>query len=94
VTDQVVRLLDEDDIILSDRLRLLALYILFRDGILPADTSKLMAHAGLQNQDGEVIRDFSLLGARTARPLKDTSTTRHSLFAQAIPGRSLNPEED
>jgi len=53
-----------------------------------------MAHAGLQPQEGEVIRNFTMLGARTARPLKDTSTTRQPLFPQAIPGRSLNPEED
>lgn len=94
MTDQVVRLLDEDDIILPDRLRLLALYILFRDGIVPADTSKLMAHAGLGSQEGEVIRNLTLLGGRTARQLKDTSAIRQPLFAQTIPGRALNPEQD
>lgn len=94
MTDQLVRILDEDGIIMPDRLRLLLLFLLFRDGLIPADTSKLMAHAQLAAPEGEVLRNLSLLGARISRPLKDTSPVKQPLFARAAPGRSTNPEED
>jgi len=79
---------------MPDRLRLLLLYVLFRDGIIPADTAKLQAHARLEAQDGDVLRNLGLLGARIARPLKDTTPVKQPLFARAAPGRPTNPEED
>jgi syntaxin-binding protein 1 len=48
LADQVIRMLDEEDITPPDRLRLLILYILYRDGILQADLQKLLAHAQLK----------------------------------------------
>lgn len=71
LADQLIRLLDDDDIQPPDRLRLLILYLLYKDGLLPADLNKLLAHAQLPPQDGQIISNLELLGARTTRGLKD-----------------------
>ncbi|KAI9713486.1 MAG: vacuolar sorting protein VPS33/slp1 [Bogoriella megaspora] len=81
VTDQVVRNLDEDSITHPDRLRLIALFLLYRDGLLPVDLQRLLAHSNLPSRDGEVITNLELLGARASKPLKDKST-HTPLFAR------------
>lgn len=72
MADQVVRLLDDDAIQFSDRLRLIIQYVLYRDGLLPTDTQKLLTHARLPAQDSEVIHNLELLGAHVTRQLKDS----------------------
>jgi syntaxin-binding protein 1 len=44
MTDQIVRTLDDEEITPADRLRLIALYVIFKNGILPADLQKLLFH--------------------------------------------------
>ena len=39
---------------------------------MPSDTQKLLAHAQLPAQDGEVIHNLDLLGAHVSRSMKDT----------------------
>ncbi len=73
-------MLDDENINSSDRLRLITLYLLYRNGLLPADTQKLLAHAQLPPQDGEVIHNLDFLGARVQKPLKDTKSTATPLF--------------
>ncbi|KAH7398277.1 Sec1-like protein [Pyrenochaeta sp. MPI-SDFR-AT-0127] len=85
MSDQVVRTLDEEEITPADRLRLIALYILFRDGILPADLQKLLFHAQLPPPDGEVIRNLDLLGARVSRQLKEKRDPLPPLFPPKAP---------
>ena len=80
LADQVVRTLDEQSITYPDRLRLIALYLLYKDGLLPADLMKLLAHAQLPPQDGDVLNNLDLLGARVARPLKDKRDPQPPLF--------------
>ncbi|KAI1001162.1 Protein transport protein [Podosphaera aphanis] len=80
IADQLIRLLDDNDIIPSDRRRLIMLYIIFRDGIITQDTQRLLAHAGLRPQDEETIINLDLLGAHTAKSLKDTRTPAAPLF--------------
>lgn len=75
-------MLDEPDVIPPDRLRLLMLYILYRDGILPADLQKLIAHAQLPPSDEAGIRNLELLGANTNRKLKDTRVPPPPLFSK------------
>jgi syntaxin-binding protein 1 len=82
MADQVVRTLDEDDVTPADRLRLIALYVLYRDGILPADLTKLLLHAQLPPQDGDVIRNLDILGARISRGLKEKREPAPPLFPQ------------
>ncbi|KAF2199541.1 Sec1-like protein [Delitschia confertaspora ATCC 74209] len=86
MTDQVIRTLDEPEIIPSDRLRLITLYLLFKNGLLPADLMKLLAHSQLPPTDSDVIRNLDLLGARIAKPLKDKTEPPPPIFQRkAIP---------
>ena len=88
LADQVVRLLDDEGVSPADRLRIIIQYMLYRDGLLPSDTEKLLAHAGLPAQDGEVIHNLDLLGARISRVLKDprpVAPTRASRTQPPLP---------
>jgi syntaxin-binding protein 1 len=80
MADQVVRTLDEDAVTPSDRLRLIALYVLYKDGILPADLDKLMLHSQLPLSDADVVRNLDLLGGRIAKSLKDKREPPPPLF--------------
>ena len=91
VTDQVVRLLDEDDVTYPDRLRLIIQYILYRDGVIPTDSQRILAHAQLPPQDGEVIHNLELLGGRVSRTLKDPRPLTQPLFPAKQP---LNPNDE
>ncbi|KAI9679271.1 MAG: vacuolar sorting protein VPS33/slp1 [Caeruleum heppii] len=82
LADQVVRSLDEESVIMPDRLRLLVMYLLYRDGLLPADTHRLLAHAQLPPHDNEVIANLELLGARVQRSLKDPKPVPPPLFGK------------
>lgn len=85
-------MLDEEAIIPPDRLRLLILYMLNRDGLLPADLVKLLAHAQLPPQDSNIIRNLELLGARTSRNLKDSRPLPLPLFSRKPPPALVNEE--
>ncbi|KAK5140025.1 hypothetical protein LTR04_003202, partial [Oleoguttula sp. CCFEE 6159] len=85
MADQVVRTLDDESISHLDRLRLIALYLLYQDGLIPADLQKLLAHAQLPPQDAEIIHNLELLGARTFRRLKDQTPIPPPLFARKPP---------
>lgn len=86
MADQVVRTLDDEAVTPADRLRLIALYVLFRDGVLPADLEKLIFHAQLPPPDMEVVRNLDLLGARVGRQLKEKREPPPPLFPRnAVP---------
>ncbi|KAJ9204370.1 hypothetical protein DTO164E3_2132 [Paecilomyces variotii] len=85
MADQIVRLLDDPSITPPDRLRLIILYLIYRDGLLGGDIRKLLAHAQLPPQDGEVIQNLELLGVRVEKPLKDTKTPPQPLFVRKPP---------
>ncbi|KAI0117754.1 Sec1 family protein [Nemania sp. FL0031] len=67
VLDSVVRLLDDDAVSQSDRLRLIIMFLLYRDGVILEDIKRLLAHASLPPQDGEIITNLEHLGGRTTR---------------------------
>lgn len=94
LADQVVRMLDEEAITAADRLRLIALYLLYKDGLLASDILLLRSHANIPPQDEEVLRNLELLGARITKPLKDQTPTRQPLFPPKRPPASTNTEED
>ncbi|KAI7345867.1 Sec1-like protein [Hortaea werneckii] len=93
VADQIVRMIDEDDFQAPDRLRLLVLYILWKDLILPADLTKLLAHAGLGGQEENIIRNLEFLGARTNRNLKDSRPPPPPVFPKKPPPIAGTSEE-
>lgn len=82
---QLVQLLDDESVIHPDRLRLLLLYIMYRGGLLGGDIRKLMAHAQLPGQNGNVISNLNLLGVRVEKPLKDEKPPVQPLFNRRSP---------
>ncbi|KAB5532609.1 Sec1-like protein [Coniochaeta sp. 2T2.1] len=71
ILEQVVRLLDDEAISHSDRLRLIMTYALYRGGFIQEDVRRLLAHASLPPADGEVIQNLELLGGHTIKALKE-----------------------
>ncbi|RAL13026.1 Sec1 family protein [Aspergillus homomorphus CBS 101889] len=90
---QIVQLLDDEATRQPERLRLLLLYIIYRGGLLAGDIRKLMAHAQLPPQDGEVISNLDLLGVRVEKPLKDDKPPVQPLFVRKPP-QSVDMEEE
>lgn len=82
---QLVRLLDNESIIPPDRLRLIILYLMYRDGLLMGDIRKLLAHARLSHQEDELIHNLDLLGVRIEKPLKDNKPANQPLFPRKPP---------
>ena len=80
LADQIIRTLDEDAITPSDRLRLIALYLLYKDGLISGDLQKLLAHAQLPPPQTDVITGLEHLGATVRRSLKDSKPVNHTLF--------------
>jgi len=87
LADQVVRLLDDEAVVPLDRLRLLMLYVLYRDGLLEADVQKLAAHARVEAD--AVVRNLGLLGVRTVRGLKEVRALPDPLFPPKDPGAGV-----
>ncbi|KAM3424459.1 hypothetical protein BST61_g6463 [Cercospora zeina] len=92
VAAQVVATLDQEGVIPPDRLRLLMLFMLWKDGLVPADLQKLLAHAQLPPQDGEAIHNLEILGARTTRNLKDSRPIPQPLFPIKPPPMTVQEE--
>ncbi|KAK7981757.1 Sec1 family protein [Apiospora saccharicola] len=92
VLQAVVRLLDDDAITSSDRLRLVIMYVLYRDGVVLEDVKRLLAHASLPPQDTEVVANLELLGGRTTIALKDPRRDTTPLFPIDVKGLVPNEE--
>ncbi|KFY05469.1 hypothetical protein V492_08521 [Pseudogymnoascus sp. VKM F-4246] len=92
LADQVIRLLDDESISSSDRLRLIALYIIYSDGIVFEDIPRLMAHASLPSTNIETVTNLELLGARTTRPLKETRHSHAPLFPRKTAPTAANED--
>lgn len=92
LASQIVQLLDSESVTPIDRLRLLLLYIMYRGGLLSGDVRKLMAHAQLPPQDGEIVYNLDLLGARVEKPLRDERPPLPPLFARKPPAPSDSDE--
>ncbi|PHH74303.1 hypothetical protein CDD83_4591 [Cordyceps sp. RAO-2017] len=80
VLESTVRLLDDDAVAPSDRLRLIIIYVLYRGGLIVEDIQKLLTHAALPPQDGEVVANLELLGGKTSHALKETRQPALALF--------------
>lgn len=60
---------------------------------MPSDTQKLLAHAQLPAQDGEVIHNLDLLGAHVSRSMKDTRPVAQPPFGRKQAPQSPSVEE-
>lgn len=92
ILEQVVRLLDDDAISHSDRLRLVMTYIIYRDGVIPEDIRRLLSHANLPPSDGEVMTNLELLGAHTTRGLKEARSPAQPVFPPEKRNSVVNEE--
>lgn len=68
------------------------MYLIYRDGLLGGDISKLLSHAQLPPQNGELIYNLDLLGVRVQKHLKDSKPPPLPLFPQKPP--PANPNEE
>jgi len=89
LADQLVRLLDDEAVTPVDRIRLIMQYLMHRDGIFPEDLERLLAHAQLPPQEGEMMQNLDLLGVRIGRQLKETRNPPPPLF----PRRPTTPSK-
>ncbi|KAK2730333.1 Sec1 family protein [Colletotrichum kahawae] len=92
ILDQVVRLLDDDAVSPSDRLRLIMLYVMYRDGVIQEDINRLLAHCGLPQRDGEVVVNLEMLGGRPVHALKDTRPPPPPLFPKNTKSAEVSEE--
>ncbi|RKF73919.1 Protein transport protein sec1 [Golovinomyces cichoracearum] len=82
IADELVRLLSDEQINLSDRRRLIMLYVIFRDGVILEDIKRLLCHAGLPPQNIDTVTNLDLLGAHTTKLLKESRTTPQCIFTR------------
>lgn len=92
IANQVVQLLDDESIVSADRLRLIILYILYRDGVIPDDVQRLLAHSALSPQHIETVQNLQLLGGRCLKALKDTRPPTQPLFPRKTTPTAANEE--
>ncbi|KAG6030212.1 hypothetical protein E4U41_000153 [Claviceps citrina] len=92
VLETVVSLLDDEAVLSSDRLRLIIMYVLYRGGVITEDVQKLLMHASLPPQDGEVVSNLELLGGKTFHVLKEPRQVPQPLFPKDP--KSLPPNEE
>ncbi|KAK9450882.1 Sec1-like protein [Limtongia smithiae] len=64
VIDDLVPLLDDQKVSSRDRISLLGLYLLYREGLIDSDLRKLCAHAKLATEDAQLLVNMKLLGGR------------------------------
>ncbi|KAL7269049.1 syntaxin binding protein 1 [Rhizina undulata] len=78
VAETLVRLLDEHTMNAADKVRLISLYLLWKDGLLDGDIKKLIFHSQLNHRDEAVLRNLDLFGQKVTRTLKDSTPNRNS----------------
>ena len=67
LVDEMVPLLDGAGVTNENKLRLIALYVLFRDGVPAEDLRRLYQHAKLTQKEQDAINALALLGLRLNR---------------------------
>ncbi|KAI5286184.1 vacuolar sorting protein VPS33/slp1 [Ascosphaera aggregata] len=93
VAEELVRLLDDEAVSPPDRLRLIIIYVLYRNGLLEGDIKKLLAHSNLPQHNMAAVTNLDLLGARPVKPLKDQTPPIRPLFTQKPPRPSSSSGE-
>lgn len=71
LVEEMVPLLDGRDVSNENKLRIIALYILYREGVPTEDLRRLFQHSRLTQKEQDAITALALLGARTSRQSGD-----------------------
>jgi len=82
LVEEMVPLLDDRSLSTADKVRIIASYILHRDGVGELDRKRLYQHARLTLRDMDAIDNLTRLGANVT---KDTGKKRKPLFKQRAP---------
>jgi len=77
---EVIPLLDDESVNPSDRLRLIMMYILQRDGVIPEDIRLLLQHAGLPLSEEQHMDNMAFLGAYMPKTLREKRSPLPPLF--------------
>ncbi|CAK7224409.1 hypothetical protein SBRCBS47491_005541 [Sporothrix bragantina] len=94
ILDQVARLLDDEAITHEDRLRLIMLYVLYRNGVIPEDINRLLAHSNLPKPLFDTIVNLEMLGGRPVHGLKEVVQPPPPLFpVDPKANQMINDEE-
>ncbi|KAK7721398.1 syntaxin binding protein 1 [Diaporthe eres] len=80
ILQEVVRLLDDESITKSDRLRLVMAYLIFREGVVEEDVKRLVAHSALEQSQCNIVTNLDILGAHILKGLKEVRPPRPPLF--------------
>ncbi|CAG8444162.1 14353_t:CDS:10 [Ambispora leptoticha] len=64
VVEDMVPLLDDPVVSSYDKIRMLLLYILYKNGILEEDRRKLLAHSGISLEENDALNNTGLLGVK------------------------------
>ncbi|QRV74171.1 Ras opposite protein [Ceratobasidium sp. AG-Ba] len=76
VIEDLVLLLENRNLTSTDKARLIALYIMYRDGVSDEDRRRLFQHAKLSNMDQDAVNGLTYLGARVTRTPADRDLKR------------------
>ncbi|EPX73680.1 SNARE binding protein Sec1 [Schizosaccharomyces octosporus yFS286] len=77
-------LLDDDKTHEADKIRLLILYIAYRDGVILQDMMRLFRHSKLPSHRQEILQNMEQLGVRNVKRLSDSSVKRKEV-ANSLP---------
>ncbi len=67
LVEEMVTLLDDRNISAQDKVRIIALYIMYSDGVPDEDRRRLFQHARLGLQDMDAVNNLVLLGGRVVK---------------------------
>ncbi|KAG0146790.1 hypothetical protein CROQUDRAFT_656975 [Cronartium quercuum f. sp. fusiforme G11] len=81
IVEEMVPLLDDRAVSTIDKLRIIALYVLYRDGVPDEDRRRLYQHARLGLHEMDAVNNLVHLGANVA---KDSGKRRKQLFKQPL----------
>ncbi|KIJ65658.1 hypothetical protein HYDPIDRAFT_131009 [Hydnomerulius pinastri MD-312] len=87
LVEEMVPLLDNREVMNPNKVRMVALYIMYRDGVPDEDRRRLYQHAGLSMADQDAVKSLLHLGVRITRGPADKDTKKK------LKQKSSNEEE-
>ncbi|KAF8986449.1 vacuolar sorting protein VPS33/slp1 [Entomortierella lignicola] len=89
IVAEMAPFLDDPQVELLDKLRLLMLYVICRDGLRAADREMLFEHAKLSDGNAEAVRNLALLGINVERGGSNPRNKKKPFY----PRKKLEDEE-
>lgn len=80
ILEEMVPLLDDSSLSKVDKIRLLMLYIIYKNGLFEGDLKKLSNHSNLSSKDIAVLKNLEYLGVRVIKPLNDRQSRKKPIF--------------